>query len=242
MGIPTKYQYSSILYKDIDLNSISFHKRIQPLTYKLKENASLILGSLCYINLVYGSFTLLTLYISNRVTIHMCRSEKVESFLERKKCSFLYPPHVKADFELLKPFVKHTVKVVGKDFESIDDIVIGDLCWFSVTGRGIKVFEIYAPKNLKIYRRPSMISDAVRHTQVDVFKCKSYRGRTAKVLRKKKKLIEELDRQNPDRRQQMKGLTLQGEPSAVPGGAAVSTPVAPLVGDPREVESIAHHL
>ncbi|EDL46069.1 hypothetical protein, conserved [Plasmodium vivax] len=242
MGIPTKYQYSSILYKDIDLNSISFHKRIQPLTYKLKENASLILGSLCYINLVYGSFTLLTLYISNRVTIHMCRSEKVESFLERKKCSFLYPPHVKADFELLKPFVKHTVKVVGKDFESIDDIVIGDLCWFSVTGRGIKVFEIYAPKNLKIYRRPSMISDAVRHTQVDVFKCKSYRGRTAKVLRKKKKLIEELDRQNPGRRQQMKGLTLQGEPSAVPGGAAVSTPVAPLVGDPREVESIAHHL
>lgn len=269
MGIPTKYQYSSILYKDIDLNSISINKRIQPFTYKLKENSSIILGSLCYINLIYGSFALVTFYISNRVTIHICRSEKVEQFLEKKKCSFLYPPHVEQDFHLLKPFVKHTVKVFGKDFESIDDIVISDLCWFSVSGRGVKVFEIYAPKNVKIYRRPSMITDAVKHTQVDVFKYKSYRGRTAKVLRKKKKLIEELDRLDPDRRQEMKRLTLQGEfaqldnlrnfnddprevvsPGHVSGnlsnGAGISTlgtlPSAPLIGDKSDIENITHYL
>ncbi|ANQ09934.1 Uncharacterized protein PCOAH_00045240 [Plasmodium coatneyi] len=259
MGIPTKYQYSSILYKDIDLNSICINKRIQPFTYKLKENSSIILGSLCYINLIYGSFALVTFYISNRVTIHMCRSEKVEDFLEKKKCSFLYPPHVKADFDLLKPFVKHTVKVFGKDFESIDDIVISDLCWFSVTGRGVKVFEIYAPKNVKIYRRPSMITDAVKHTQVDVFKYKSYRGRTAKVMRKKKKLIEELDRLNPGRRQEMKNLTLQGELAQLsnlgtfngtsrdePIGVTVSTlgttAIAPLIGDKSDIESITHYL
>ncbi|EUD69330.1 hypothetical protein C922_00193 [Plasmodium inui San Antonio 1] len=273
VGIPTKYQYASILYKDIDLNSICLNKRIQPFTYKLKENSSILLGSLCYINLVYGPFALVTFYISNRVTIHMCRSEKVEEFLEKKKCSFLYPPHVKADFDLLKPFVKHTVKVFGKDFESIDDIVISDLCWFSVSGRGIKIFEIYAPKNVKIYRRPSMITDAVKHTQVDVFKYKSYRGRTAKVLRKKKKLIEELDRLNPRRRQEMKNLTLQAELAQLrnlatfndapvkvdslegaeadaPSGVANSTlgttpgttPVAPLIGDKIDIESITHYL
>ncbi|KJP88449.1 hypothetical protein AK88_01901 [Plasmodium fragile] len=267
IGIPTKYQYSSILYKDIDLNSICINKKIQAFTYKLKENSSIILGSLCYINLLYGSFALVTFYISNKVTIHMCRSEKVEDLLEKKKCSFLYPPHVKSDFDLLKPFVKHTVKVFGKDLESVDDIVISDLCWFSVSGRGVKVFEIYAPKNVKIYRRPSMITDAVKHTQVDVFKYKSYRGRTAKVLRKKKKLIEELDRQNPGRREQMKSITLQGElaqmrnlgtfhdvsvdassdmPSDLSSSAVASpsgtTPIAPLIADKSDIESITHYL
>ncbi|GAW82495.1 GTP-binding protein [Plasmodium gonderi] len=257
VGIPTKYQYSSILYKDIDLNSICINKRIQPFTYKLKEDSSIILGSLCYINLIYGDFSLLTFYISNKVTIHMCKSEKVEEFLNKKKCSFLYPPHIKTDFDLLKPFVKHTVKMYGKDFESVDDIVISDLCWFSLTGRGVKILEIYAPKNIKIYRRPSMINDAIKHTQVDVFKYKSYRGRTAKVLRKKKKLIEQLDRINPSRRQEMKNITLQSEneqlhnlhmfndsclDSTTSPTSTTSTTSASLIEDKKDLESIIHYL
>ncbi|CAD2100547.1 GTP-binding protein, putative [Plasmodium vinckei brucechwatti] len=251
IGIPTKYQYSSILYKDIDLNSIIINKKIQPFTYKLKDDYSIILGSLCYINLIYGNFALLTFYISNKVTIHMCRSEKIENFLEKKKCSFLYPPHVYSDFDLLKPFVKHTVKVLGKDYESIDDIVISDLCWFSITGRGIKIFEIYAPKNIKIYRRPSMINDGIKHTQVDIFKYKSYRGRTPKILKKKKKIIEQLDRQNPERRQDMKNLTLQKEQSQLENlhnfddtNKTNESSTAPhsILADKADMENIVHYL
>ncbi|VTZ70211.1 GTP-binding protein, putative [Plasmodium chabaudi chabaudi] len=251
IGIPTKYQYSSILYKDIDLNSIIINKKIQPFTYKLKDDYSIILGSLCYINLIYGNFALLTFYISNKVTIHMCRSEKIENFLEKKKCSFLYPPHVYSDFDLLKPFVKHTVKVLGKDYESIDDIVISDLCWFSITGRGIKIFEIYAPKNIKIYRRPSMINDGIKHTQVDIFKYKSYRGRTPKILKKKKKIIEQLDRQNPERRQDMKNLTLQKEQSQLENlhnfddtskPNESSTVPQSILADKADMENIVHYL
>ncbi|CAD2100698.1 GTP-binding protein, putative [Plasmodium vinckei lentum] len=251
IGIPTKYQYSSILYKDIDLNSITINKKIQPFTYKLKDDYSIILGSLCYINLIYGNFALLTFYISNKVTIHMCRSEKIENFLEKKKCSFLYPPHVYSDFDLLKPFVKHTVKVLGKDYESIDDIVISDLCWFSITGRGIKIFEIYAPKNIKIYRRPSMINDGIKHTQVDIFKYKSYRGRTQKILKKKKKIIEQLDRQNPERRQDMKNLTLQKEQSQLENlhnfddtNKTNESSTAPhsILADKADMENIVHYL
>ncbi|SCM18297.1 GTP-binding protein, putative [Plasmodium berghei] len=251
IGIPTKYQYSSILYKDIDLNSIIINKKIQPFTYKLKDDYSIILGSLCYINLIYGNFALLTFYISNKVTIHMCRSEKIENFLEKKKCSFLYPPHVYSDFDLLKPFVKHTVKVLGKDYESIDDIVISDLCWFSITGRGIKIFEIYAPKNIKIYRRPSMINDGIKHTQVDVFKYKSYRGRTQKILKKKKKIIEQLDRQNPERRQDMKNLTLQKEQVQLESlhnfddtnkMKESSTDTHSIFADKNDMENIVHYL
>ncbi|VWU50968.1 GTP-binding protein, putative [Hepatocystis sp. ex Piliocolobus tephrosceles] len=211
IGIPTKYQYSSILYKNIDLNSICINKKIQPFTYKLKTDSSILLGSLCYINFIYGNFAFLTFYISNKVTIHLCKTEKVESLLQKKKCFFLYPPHTNNDFDLLMPFVKHTVQVYGKDFESVDDIVIADLGWFSVTGTGIKIFEIYAPKNIKIYRRPSMINDSIKHTHVDVFKYKSYRGRTNKILKKKKKLIEQLDRLNPQKREEIKTLTIQKE-------------------------------
>ncbi|CRH01334.1 GTP-binding protein, putative [Plasmodium relictum] len=240
IGIPTKYQYSSILYKDIDLNSISINKRIQPFTYKLKEDSSIILGSLCYINLIYGNFCLLTFYMSNKVTIHMCKSEKIQAFLEKKKCSFLYPPHIKDDFDLLKPFVKHTIKVYGKDFESVDDIVISDLCWFSLTGQGIKVLEIFAPKNIKIYRRPSMITDAIKHTQIDVFKYKSYRGRTSKILKKKKKLIEELDRLSPNRRVEMKNLTLQREKSQLENLNNFNE--TSIISDNKDIENIVHYL
>ncbi|CRG94787.1 GTP-binding protein, putative [Plasmodium gallinaceum] len=240
IGIPTKYQYSSILYKDIDLNSISINKKIQPFTYRLKEDSSIILGSLCYINLIYGNFCLLTFYMSNKVTIHICKSEKVQSFLEKKKCSFLYPPHIKDDFDLLKPFVKHTIKIYGKDFESVDDIVISDLGWFSLTGQGIKIIEIFAPKNIKIYRRPSMITDAIKHTQIDVFKYKSYRGRTSKILKKKKKLIEELDRLSPNRRVEMKSLTLQKEKSQLENLNNFNE--TSIICDKKDIENIVHYL
>ncbi|SCP05691.1 GTP-binding protein, putative [Plasmodium ovale] len=244
IGIPGKYQFSSILYKDIDLNSICFNKRIQPFTYKVKESYSVILGGLCYINLIYGNFALLTFYISNKVTIHMCSSEKVTSLLERKKCSFLYPPHIHNDFDLLKPFVKHTVKVYGKDFESIDDIVISDLCWFSITGRGIKIFEIFAPKNIKIYRRPSMINDAIKHTQIDVFKYKSFRGRTPKILRKKKKLLQELDRLHPTRRNDARNATIRGEQTQLLhlSERSDSSTISPLIADREDIEHIVHCL
>ncbi|ETW33711.1 hypothetical protein PFTANZ_05574 [Plasmodium falciparum Tanzania (2000708)] len=242
IGIPTKYQYSSILYKDIDLNGICINKKIQPFTYKLKEDSSIIIGSMCYINFIHGTFSLLTFYLSNKVTVHMCRTEKVESFLEKKKCSFLYPPHINSDFDLLKPFVKHTIKIYGKDFESVDDIVISDLGWFSITGSGTKIFEIYVPKNIKIYRRPSMITDAIKHTQVDVFKFKSYRGRTTKVLKKKKKLIQQLDKLYPHRRELIKNETLQKEQEQITNLANFNDTRTSIISKQEDIQNILHHL
>ncbi|SOV19594.1 GTP-binding protein, putative [Plasmodium sp. DRC-Itaito] len=242
IGIPTKYQYSSILYKDIDLNGICINKKIQPFTYKLKQDSSIILGSMCYINFIYGTFSLLTFYLSNKVTVHMCRTEKVESFLEKKKCSFLYPPHINSDFDLLKPFVKHTIKIYGKDFESVDDIVISDLGWFSITGSGTKIFEIYVPKNIKIYRRPSMITDAIKHTQIDVFKFKSYRGRTAKVLKKKKKLIQQLDKLYPHRREHIKNETLQKEQEQIKNLANFNDTNTSIISKQEDLQNILHQL
>lgn len=187
-------------------------------------------------------FSLLTFYLSNKVTVHMCRTEKVESFLEKKKCSFLYPPHINSDFDLLKPFVKHTIKIYGKDFESVDDIVISDLGWFSITGSGTKIFEIYVPKNIKIYRRPSMITDAIKHTQVDVFKFKSYRGRTTKVLKKKKKLIQQLDKLYPHRRELIKNETLQKEQEQITNLANFNDTRTSIISKQEDIQNILHHL
>lgn len=258
MGIPAKYQYASILYRDIDINSISINKRIQPFTYKLKEDSSIILGSLGYINLVYGDFCLLTFYISNKVTIHMCKKEKTQSFIEQKKCSFLYPPHVKEDFELLHPFVKHTIKLYGRDFESLDDIVLSDLGWFSLSGKGMKIIEVFVPKYVKVYRRPSMITDAVKHTQIDIFKFKSFRGRTNKVLRRKKKLIEELNNADPNRREFIKQITLKEEQKLLDklktkdneestsekykNLQKTDTPSNPSIYNPQDLKNVEHYL
>lgn len=57
----------------------------------------------------------------------------------------------------------------GKGF-AYDDISIGGLGWFSVAGSGLKIIEVWVPKGVKVFRRPSMLPKQIRSTGVDEFR------------------------------------------------------------------------
>ncbi|CDI73683.1 hypothetical protein EPH_0007910 [Eimeria praecox] len=86
----------------------------------------------------------------------LVRTSKAADLLHRKAGIFLYPPHMPEDFNSLQPLVRHRVEVYGGRYTAHDDISIGGLGWFSVAGSGVKAFDIWLPKGVKLFRRPAL--------------------------------------------------------------------------------------
>ncbi|CAD7972640.1 unnamed protein product [Amoebophrya sp. A25] len=186
-GIPSTHQVTSKLRTCEDLYDVVPRARLHPLTYALKQGRSLLIGSLCRIDHVGGTFGFVTSFFSNRVTLHVCNTAKANDTLARKAGTFFYPPHKKEDFEALD-LVSHKVQVFGSNHRAWDDIVIAGLGWISVAGFGSKEFQVWVPKGVKVFRRPAMMPYELCVNGVTRFSHR-LRARGSAVGRKKRKMV-----------------------------------------------------
>mmetsp|Transcript_114136 Transcript_114136/g.261955 ORF Transcript_114136/g.261955 Transcript_114136/m.261955 type:complete len:620 (+) Transcript_114136:15-1874(+) len=190
-GIPSKTQITALLKRDEDLFDVLPQKRIQPLTHAMKEGGSMLLGAMARFDLVHGDWCYATVHMSHRVTVHIIKTVKAKDFMERKACTFLYPPHHPEDFDAMPPLVRHRVEVFGSHNRSWDDIVISGLGWVSLTGVGTKVFDVWVPKGVKVFRRPAIMPYEVMSKGVKPFHFRA-RARSQKVHKKKRKMVDEM--------------------------------------------------
>ncbi|KAL8435334.1 hypothetical protein Efla_006964 [Eimeria flavescens] len=194
-GVPSGSQASGItnmLPFAADLFSIVPTKRLQPVTYALTEGKTLLVGAMARFDLIQGSAALCTCYFSHKVTLHISKTSRAEDLLRRKACAFLYPPHLPEGFERLQPLVRHRVEVYGGRRLAYDDISVGGLGWISVSGTGLKVFDVWVPKGVKIFRRPAMLPKQIQETGVDKFTGKSPRARGPRISARKRALAEQM--------------------------------------------------
>ncbi|AFZ80563.1 hypothetical protein BEWA_034200 [Theileria equi strain WA] len=172
-GIPIPSQVPSLLYRPIDLLSISIMKTINPLSIKLEAGRSLLVGGLARVDLVQGSSTIVQCFFSSGITIKVCRSVAAEDILKHQVGTSLYPPHDKEDFEKLLPLSKYRFAVNCTGRRPVDEFVISGLGWISFCGIGPKIIEMYIPRGINLLRRPAMLTTAPK--TVDGYKI--YHGR-----------------------------------------------------------------
>jgi len=189
-GIPCKSQMTSRLTDGIDLYGVVARRRLNPISYVLHSGRSLLIGSMARIDQVSGPITFLSAFFNLEVTLHVCQTGKVEDLLERKAASFLYPPHNRENYEKLGPLVRHRVEVFGSSDRAWDDIVISGLGWVAVAGYGTKELDVWVPRGVKVFRRPSLMPNEMRNRGITRFHA-NHRARTPSIFRKKKAIVRE---------------------------------------------------
>ncbi|UKJ87623.2 GTPase [Theileria orientalis] len=167
-GIPIISQLSSLLYKPVDLLSISLTKTINPVCIKMEEGKSLLIGGVARVDHVEGSSCTIQCYFGNGVTMKVCRSVASEDIMNYQVGYKLYPPHSKEDYKRLMPFSKYRVTVNCNGKGALDEFVICGLGWFS---------------------RPAMISSPPR--RIDKPNFINRRGRIKSIMKLRNSMIKE---------------------------------------------------
>lgn len=183
-GIPSRYQVSNYLNEGIDLYTALPRRKLQPISYALHSGRSLLVGALARIDQVNGPFSFVTAFFSSDVTLHVCRTTRVSELMDRKVGEFLYPPHSAEACQKLGPLVRHRVEVFGGGDRAWDDIVIAGLGWVAISGFGSKELDVWVPEGVKVFRRPSLLPQEVKHRGVTRFH-PNHRARGHRLLRKK---------------------------------------------------------
>jgi len=187
-GIPSHCQITNLLSDDIDLYGAVPRKKIMPISYAIHAGKSLLIGALVRIDQVKGAFSFMTAFFSQDVTLHVCQTIRADGLLERKAGDFLYPPHNAETRDRIGPLVRHRVEVFGSSDRAWDDVVIAGLGWIAVSGFGTKELDVWVPKGVKVFRRPSMLPREVRNHGVKTF-YPNARARGTKIKRKKRGVV-----------------------------------------------------
>lgn len=125
-------------------------------TLHMTEGKSLLLGGLARIDMLQGRPYQFTVFTSEKVNIHRCKSERVENSYDKMLGRELVPPASQRKAMELQPFVPHRFELDGKGWtEAACDIVIHGLGWISFTGSGIFTVEVWAPKGVDVTLRES---------------------------------------------------------------------------------------
>lgn len=188
-GIPSRCQISGLLAEGIDLYSALPRKRLQPISYALHAGRSLLVGALARVDQVKGAFSFVTCFFSNEVTLHVCHTNRAEGLLERKKGDFFYPPHYREECDRIGPLVRHRVEVFGSSDRAWDDVVLAGLGWIAVSGFGTKELDVWVPRGVKVFRRPSILPREVKNHGVKTFYPKM-RARGPRISRKKRGAVQ----------------------------------------------------
>ena len=217
-GIPSIARMESHMSNSRDFLDLASGKRFQPVTYSLREGKTLLIGSMCRVEVASGSPALLTCFVSPDVTLHICNTDKAQDLLTRKAGTFLYPPHSQTDGTppsiMSKNWLKHRVRVLAGPSISHDDISIPGLGWISVNGQGRKDLDVWVPQGVRIFRRPSMLPRYVQRHGSSRFSFR-LRARGLKVNKIKKKLVHSL-REEGKRELWRKSTLLEQESHSAP--------------------------
>merc|ERR1712008_257930 len=69
-------------------------------------------------------------------------------------------------------------------------IVISGLGWVAVAGYGTKELDVWVPRGVKVFRRPSLMPNEMRNRGITRFHA-NHRARTPSIFRKKKAIVRE---------------------------------------------------
>lgn len=200
-GIPSRCQVTNLLSEGIDLYSALPRRKLQPISYVLHTGRTLLIGALVRIDQVKGAFSFVTSFFNPDITLHVCHTKRVEELMERKAGDFFYPPHNREDIDRIGPLVRHRVEVFGSSDRAWDDVVIAGLGWIALSGYGTKDLDVWVPKGVKVFRRPSLMPQEVKNRGVTRFHPK-HRARGVKVAAKKRAIVKQ--RRNKEVRDELR--------------------------------------
>merc|ERR1719401_2747130 len=112
---------------------------------------SILFGGLARIDMVDGRDCQFTVYYSQKVKLHRCRTHTAKKALQSMKGGPLTPPHSAERVDALQPWLPHTFEVRGVGWaEACVDVVFHGLGWVSITGCGPIVVRAWAPEGVEV--------------------------------------------------------------------------------------------
>ena len=202
-GVTAQASIWSHLRSSRDFRDIVGGMQLQPVSYALRVAKTLLIGALCRIEVAEGQSAVVTCFVSPKVTVHICDSDRATGVLTRKAGTFLFPPHMEGSSHsgcvhpiVDSSWVKHRVDVYAGPSKTHDDISIAGLGWISISGQGHKCLDVWVPEGVKVFRRPSMLPEYIRRIGSQPFHFRN-RGRSLEINSTKKALVRELKGINP---------------------------------------------
>ena len=130
-----------------DLKYIMPTKELKPKTFQLSAGQTLFLGPLAAVSYVDGHENSLTVYVSDKITIHRTKYENHESFYDNHFNGLLAPPTLEV------PVLDHS-RVKTFEVEGGTDVLISGLGFIAI--RDSATIEVKVPEHVEVYTRPSM--------------------------------------------------------------------------------------
>jgi len=158
-GLILPNQLTTLLTTE-ELAGVVPKKRGQPVSLRLCEGQTLLLGGLARIHMREGRPFLFTLYLANAVAVHPTKREKVDEMLAKHVGGMLTPPSSLARLEELGEFEEHVVEVSGRGWNEVAvDLVLPGLGWIAVTGSGSCSVGVELPKPVRVVTREPLLPD-----------------------------------------------------------------------------------
>jgi len=155
-GFPTRNNYISKLYNEYEaLLSITMRQRLTTNLMIIKQNYSIYLGSLARIDMINGEDKVIGCFVSEGVTIHKTQTSNIDTIWD-KGSGILLRPRVRSISQ--EDFSCHTFNLQCDKYSMINhDIVISGLGWISISGKGFCQIEVWAPKDIHVYKRREVL-------------------------------------------------------------------------------------
>jgi len=164
-GLVLPNQLTTRLTAD-ELAAVVPKRRGQPVSLRLEEGRSLLLGGLARLDLVAGRPFLFTAYLSDAVTLHPTATAKAAEVRRKHVGGVLTPPASLERLEALGELEEHELRVEGRGWgEAAVDVVFPGLGWIAVTGAGECSVRVALPRGVRpITREPLLPEESWRKT------------------------------------------------------------------------------
>ena len=144
-------------------------KYLRPVTYKLEEGQSILLGSLGRLDFISGAPYFFTVFVAPTCTLHVCKNANADRLLQTHGGTLFQPPNTiyRAQLPEFKPIFKKEWEIEGIGWQaSVCDVVFPGIGWIAITGCGKIKLHGYAPKDLKIgIRKPLIPRDTYKNVR-----------------------------------------------------------------------------
>lgn len=132
--------------KEKDLKTVMPARTIRPQIYQVHGEQSFILGGLARVDLIHCRKGTAVFYVSERLAIHRCRTDKAEALYKAHAGELFQPVPEEKAFQTLSCHMMQ-----GKM-----DAVIDGLGWVCVSG-SVEAVAVHAPKGVHVTFRKAMI-------------------------------------------------------------------------------------
>eukprot|EP01032_Pedospumella_encystans_P012834 gene12834-14817_t len=156
-GLLTKGQLTSKLNSE-ELRQIIPAKPINPITLRVVEGKTILIGGVARVELLEGRPFFFTFFTSSEVKLHVTQTVKVEDFIQKHVGELVLPPASLERYNEIGPYSSQDLEISGDSWKkSSYDIVIAGLGWISVTGPGTAIVRVTTPVGTTVGLRPALL-------------------------------------------------------------------------------------